>query len=70
VPISSVNETITILCTALTLDPYYHRATGQLSGGNKRKLQLATALIGYIKVIFLDEPSAGVDPFARKCNYI
>jgi ABC-type multidrug transport system ATPase subunit len=66
VPISRIDNDIKILCSALTLDPYYHRATGKLSGGNKRKLQLATSLIGSVKVIFLDEPSTGVDPFARK----
>ena len=63
-----INDEITALCVGLTLDPYYNRATGKLSGGNKRKVQLATALIGSVDVVFLDEPSTGVDPFARKCN--
>jgi len=37
-----------------------------LSGGNKRKLQVAIALIGNPPVIFLDEPSSGMDPEARR----
>ena len=43
-----------MLCEALTLDSYYDRATGRLSGGIKRKLMLATALIGAVEVVFLD----------------
>ena len=39
---------------------------GNLSGGNKRKLTLAMALIGRPKIIFVDEASAGVDPVARR----
>ncbi len=37
-----------------------------LSGGNKRKLALAVACIGGARAIFLDEPSTGVDPVARR----
>jgi ATP-binding cassette, subfamily A (ABC1), member 3 len=37
-----------------------------LSGGNKRKLSLACALIGGTKIIFLDEPSSGVDTLSKK----
>ena len=67
-PLNQINEEITKLCVGLTLDSYYGRASGNLSGGNKRKLILASALIGSSEVVFLDEPSTGVDPFARKCN--
>ena len=38
----------------------------KLSGGQKRKLSVAIALIGDPKVIFLDEPTAGVDPYSRR----
>jgi len=65
VPLRKIDKHIKTLCKALTLDTYYHRTTGKLSGGNKRKLQLATSLIGSVSVLFLDEPSTGVDPFAR-----
>jgi ATP-binding cassette, subfamily A (ABC1), member 3 len=37
-----------------------------LSGGNKRKLCLANSLIGGSKIIFLDEPSSGLDPNSRQ----
>lgn len=39
---------------------------GSLSGGNKRKLCLAMAMIGRPKVIYIDEASAGVDPASRR----
>jgi ABC-type multidrug transport system ATPase subunit len=38
-----------------------------LSGGQKRKLSVGVALIGDPKIIFLDEPTAGVDPYSRRC---
>ena len=40
--------------------------TKNLSGGNKRKLSLGMALVGNSKVIFLDEPSSGMDPVNRR----
>ena len=40
--------------------------TGRLSGGQKRKLSLACALIGDPKFILLDEPTAGMDPASRR----
>ena len=38
----------------------------ELSGGMKRKLSVAMAYIGGSKVVVLDEPTAGVDPYARR----
>lgn len=37
-----------------------------LSGGMKRKLSVAMAFVGGSKTVILDEPTAGVDPFARR----
>ena len=50
------------------LDLHMHRnkAAGTLSGGNKRKLSVAIAIVGNPPIILLDEPSAGMDPQARR----
>ena len=50
----------------MDLYQYKDLKAGAYSGGNKRKLSVAMALIGNPSVIFLDEPSAGMDPEARK----
>ena len=42
------------------------KPSGTLSGGNKRKLCVALAMIGNPPIIFLDEPSAGMDPESRR----
>ena len=41
----------------------------ELSGGMRRKLSVAIALIGDSKVVFLDEPTAGMDPYARRATW-
>lgn len=46
----------------LNLTYYRNKVATTLSGGNKRKLSVAVALLGNPPVIFLDEPSAGMDP--------
>lgn len=48
------------------LKAHAHRPCGNYSGGNKRKLSLAIALVGDPKVLLLDEPSSGMDPEARR----
>jgi ABC-2 type transport system ATP-binding protein len=48
------------------LDPFTERLAGQLSGGMKQKLGLATALVHRPRVLLLDEPTTGVDPVTRQ----
>ena len=42
------------------------RCAGTYSGGNKRKLSTAIALVGNPSIVFLDEPTSGMDPGARR----
>jgi len=48
------------------LTPFRHRLAEKLSGGMKQKLALACSLIHKPKLIFLDEPTTGVDPVSRR----
>merc|ERR1711962_1289815 len=50
----------------LGLSGFADRCAGTLSGGNKRKLATAIALVGDPRIVFLDEPTSGMDPGSRR----
>lgn len=53
------------LLTRLGIDRFAGTTLRRLSGGQKQRVALAAALVGCADVIFLDEPTAGLDPHAR-----
>jgi len=61
-----INEVVNAKIKEMGLDQYADRAAGGYSGGNKRKLSVAMAMIGDPSIVFLDEPSTGMDPVARR----
>ena len=59
-------EAVSRLLAFSNLTPFKKRQAGNLSGGMKQKLGLACALIHTPEVLFLDEPTNGVDPVSRR----
>jgi len=66
VPTRGRREKIDRLLAFSNLAPFRRRLAGNLSGGMKQKLGLACALVHTPKVLFLDEPTNGVDPVSRR----
>ena len=66
VPARGRVEKIDRLLSFSNLTPFKQRLAGNLSGGMKQKLGLACALIHTPRVLFLDEPTNGVDPVSRR----
>lgn len=61
-----VNKVTKKMVELVDLSKYHHINSDTLSGGNKRKLSLAIALLGGRSLTYLDEPTTGVDPVARR----
>merc|ERR1712151_889928 len=67
VPRSSVKEAAAAKLAEVGLSEFdSDRLAAKYSGGMKRKLSVATATIGQPQIVFLDEPSTGMDPVARR----
>ena len=66
VPASKRHSMVEKSIDALNLKDHRKKQSKNLSGGNKRKLSVAIALLGNPPIVLLDEPSAGMDPEARR----
>uniref|UniRef100_A0A8C6FVB6 ABC transporter domain-containing protein n=1 Tax=Moschus moschiferus TaxID=68415 RepID=A0A8C6FVB6_MOSMO len=66
IPETKINNYVKKSMQALNLESYADKYIYTYSGGNKRRLSTAIALMGKPSVIFLDEPSTGMDPVARR----
>ena len=65
VPEKEVEERIHFVLNLVDLLPERKKMVGALSGGMKRRVEIARGLIHYPKVLFLDEPTTGLDPQTR-----
>eukprot|EP00466_Bigelowiella_natans_P005591 jgi/Bigna1/77161/fgenesh1_pg.46_\ len=66
IPRERLDEYVEGIINLLGLKEYADRASGGYSGGNKRKLSVGIALMGNPPMVFLDEPSTGMDPASRR----
>ena len=61
-----LTENISRICEILELESVYNRRFSKLSGGLKRRCEIARALVNTPEIMFLDEPTTGLDPATRK----
>lgn len=66
IPKNEIEEITNKLGSELGFSKHIDKKVGAFSGGNKRKLSTALALLGDPSLIFLDEPTTGMDPSAKR----
>eukprot|EP00919_Chromeraceae_sp_WS-2016_P038260 GHVR01091348.1.p1 GENE.GHVR01091348.1~~GHVR01091348.1.p1 ORF type:complete len:1651 (+),score=360.83 GHVR01091348.1:1813-6765(+) len=66
IPFSNVSRIVDSKIIDCGLLKYKDKRAGTLSGGNRRKLSVAVATVGDPAIVFMDEPSCGMDPFTRR----
>ncbi|XP_048589175.1 phospholipid-transporting ATPase ABCA1-like isoform X2 [Nematostella vectensis] len=66
VPERYIPKVVNSLIQRMNLVQYQDVCAGKYSGGNKRKLSTAIALVGNPAIVFMDEPTTGMDPKARR----
>ncbi|OLY78301.1 ABC transporter A family member 8 [Smittium mucronatum] len=64
--ISNEDQVVAKIICDFQLTRFKYRSVGQLSGGQKRLTSIAIAFVGDPKVVFLDEPTTGLDPLVRR----
>ncbi|KAG9506280.1 hypothetical protein J7337_003262 [Fusarium musae] len=64
--IADIQRNVNLVMSKVGLRPHADKLTSRLSGGNKRKLSLAIALLGNPPILILDEPSSAMDPIAKR----
>lgn len=63
---TNLKQTVDDICERLSLQDVINRKYEKLSGGQKRRCEIAAALVNRPRILFLDEPTTGLDPATRK----
>ena len=69
VPRAELQQAVDDMIQQVGLTEKRHVASAALSGGMQRKLSVGIALIGDSRIVFLDEPTSGMDPYSRRATW-